>query len=114
MLRELVSEIIVLIKDKEEKTTHIAELQSELNVKIEEIANKDGLLTEKENIISTKDNAIANLQSELEIKIKEVEDKDLLLAEQNKEAARLQEQASLKLDEVKVIIEELKGLIVNA
>ena len=46
--------------------------------------------------------------------IKEVEDKNRLLAEQNEEMARLQEQASLKLDEVKAIIEELKGLIVNA
>ena len=43
-----------------------------------------------------------------------MEDKDLLLAEQNKEVTRLQEQASLKLDEVKAIIEELKGLIANA
>ena len=43
-----------------------------------------------------------------------MEDKELLLAEQNKEVARLQEQASLKLDEVKAIIEELKGLIANA
>ena len=76
--------------------------------------SKYNLLTEKENIISIKDNDIANLQSELEIKIKEVNDKTLLLAEQNKEVARLQEQASLKLDEVKAIIEELKGLIVNA
>ena len=41
-------------------------------------------------------------------------DKTLLLAEQNEEVARLQEQASLKLDEVKAIIEELKGLIINA
>ena len=45
---------------------------------------------------------------------KEVEDKEHLLSEQNKEVARLQEQASLKLDEVKAIIEELKGLIANA
>ena len=114
MLRELGNEIIELFKDKEEKNTQIAELQAELNVKIEEITNKDNLLTEKENTISTKDNDIANLQSELEIKIKEVNDKDLLLAEQNEEVARLQEQSSLKLDEVKAIIEELKGLIANA
>ena len=46
--------------------------------------------------------------------LKEVEDKDYLLVEQNKEVVKLQEQASLKLDEVKTIIEELKGLIVNA
>ena len=114
MLRELGNEIIELFKDKEEKNTQIAELQAELNVKINEIASKDSLLAEKENIISIKDNDIANLQSELKIKIKEVEDKDLLLAEQNKEVTRLQEQASLKLDEVKAIIEELKGLIANA
>ena len=44
----------------------------------------------------------------------QVEDKDYLLVEQNKEVVKLQEQASLKLDEVKTIIEELKGLIVNA
>ena len=43
-----------------------------------------------------------------------MEDKNRLLAEQNKEMTRLQEQASLKLGEVKAIIEELKGLIVNA
>ena len=79
MLRELGNEIIELFKDKEEKNTQIA-----------------------------------NLQSELEIKIKEANDKTLLLAEQNKEVARLQEQADLKLDEVKAIIEELRGLIVNA
>ena len=94
--------------------TQISELQAELNVKIKEIANKDNLLAEKENTVSTKDNAIANLQFELEIKIKEVEDKNRLLAEQNEEIVRLQEQASLKLDEVKAIIEELKGLIANA
>ena len=114
MLRELGNEIIELFKDKEEKNTQIAELQAELNAKIEEITNKDNLLIEKENVISTKDNAIVNLQSELEIKIKEVEDKNRLLAEQNEEIVRLQEQASLKLDEVKAIIEELKGLIANA
>ena len=94
--------------------TQISELQAELNVKINEIAIKDSLLTEKENIVSIKDNDIANLQSELEIKIKEVEDKNRLLTEQNEEVARLQEQSSLKLDEVKAIIEELKGLIANA
>ena len=114
MLKELGHEIIELFKEGEAKDTQISELQTELNVKINEIASKDSLLAEKENIISIKDNDIANLQSELEIKIKEVEDKDLLLAEQNKEMTRLQEQASLKLDEVKAIIEELKGLIVNA
>ena len=114
MLKELGNEIIELFKEGEAKDTQISELQAELNVKINEIASKDSLLTEKENIISIKDNDIANLQSELKIKIKEVEDKDLLLAEQNKEVTRLQEQASLKLDEVKAIIEELKGLIVNA
>ena len=37
-----------------------------------------------------------------------------LLTEQNEEVARLQEQSSLKLDEVKAIIGELKELIVNA
>ena len=114
MLKELGNEIIELLKEMEAKDTQISELQAELNVKIEEIANKDNLLAEKENTISTKDNDIANLQSELEIKIKEVEDKNRLLAEQNEEIVRLQEQASLKLDEVKAIIEELKGLIANA
>ena len=114
MLKELGNEIIELFKAGEVKDTQIAELQAELNVKIEEITNKDNLLTEKENTISTKDNDIANLQSELEIKIKEVSDKDLLLAEQNEEVARLQEQASFKLDEVKAIIGELKCLIINA
>ena len=114
MLKELGNEIIELFKDREEKNTQISELQAELNVKIEEITNKDNLLTEKENTISTKDNDIANLQSELEVKIKEVNDKNRLLAEQSKEVARLQEQSGLKLDEVKAIIEELKGLIVNA
>ena len=114
MLKELGNEIIELFKAGEVKDTQIAELQAELNVKIEEIANKDNLLAEKENTISTKDNDIANLQSELEVKIKEVNDKGLLLAEQNEEVDRLQKQASLKLDEVKAIIEELKGLIANA
>ena len=114
MLKELGNEIIELFKEGEAKDTQISELQAELNVKINEIASKDSLLAEKENIISIKDNDIANLQSELQNKIKEVEDKEHLLAEQNKEVARLQEQASLKLDEVKAIIEELKGLIANA
>ena len=114
MLKELGNEIIELFKEGEAKDTQIAELQAELNVKINEIVNKDSLLAEKENIISIKDNAIANLQSELQNKIKEVEDKDHLLAEQNEEIVRLQEQASLKLDELKSIIEELKGLIINA
>ena len=114
MLRELGNEIIELFKAGEVKDTQISELQAELNVKINEIASKDSLLAEKENAIFTKDNDIANLQSELEIKIKEVKDKNRLLAEQNEEIVRLQEQASLKLDEVKAIIEELKGLIVNA
>ena len=114
MLRELGNEIIELFKAGEVKDTQIAELQAELNVKNDEISNKDNLLAEKDSVISAKDNDIANLQSELENKIKEVNDKDLLLAEQNKEVTRLQEQASLKLDEVKAIIEELKGLIANA
>ena len=82
--------------------------------KAEKTVLKESIIIEKENIISAKDNDIANLQSELEIKIKEVNDKNLLLAEQNEETTRLQEQASLKLGEVKAIIEELKGLIANA
>ena len=114
MLKELGNEIIELFKEMEAKDTQISELQAELNVKIQEIENKDNLLTEKGNIISAKDNDIVNLQSELEIKIKEVEDKNHLLIEQNEEIVRLKEQSGLKLDEVKAIIEELKGLIVNA
>ena len=100
MLQELGKEIMALLEEKEGKDFQIAELKKEneeLRVAIEPL-----------NV------QIANLQSELEIKIKEVNDKDLLLAEQSEEVAKLQEQASLKLDEVKVMIEELKGLIVNA
>ena len=73
MLKELGNEIIELFKAEEVKDTQIAELkkeneslkvsveplntqiselQTELNVKINEIASKDSLLTEKENIIS--------------------------------------------------------------
>ena len=100
MLRELGNEIIELFKEGEAKDTQIAELRREnevLRVSVEPLNAQ-----------------IAELQSELEVKIKEVEDKNRLLAEQNEEVAILQEQASLKLDEVKTIIEELKGLIVNA
>lgn len=135
MLQELGREIMTLLEEKEVKDTQIAELRREneglranaepLNAQIFELQGQIASLEEeknvalqtiqdKENTISTKDNTIANLQSELEIKIKEVEDKKRLLDEQNKEVARLQEQSSLKLDEVKAIIEELKGLIVNA
>ena len=100
MLRELGNEIIELFKEGEAKDTQIAELRREnevLRVSVEPLNAQ-----------------IAELQSELEVKIKEVEDKNRLLAKQNEEVARLQEQADLKLDEVKAIIEELKGLIVNA
>ena len=72
MLKELGNEIIEIFKEGEVKDTQIAELkkendglkvsveslnaqiselQLELNVKIEEIKNKDNLLTKKENKI---------------------------------------------------------------
>ena len=63
MLRELGNEIIELFKAGEVKDTQIAELQAELNVKIEEITNKDNLLTEKENKIVELNNEITTLNN---------------------------------------------------
>ena len=65
MLRELGNEIIELFKAGEVKDTQIAELQAELNVKIEEITNKDNLLTEKENKIVELNNEIMTLNNSI-------------------------------------------------
>ena len=57
--------------------------------------------------MAEKENKIIELQSELKNKIKEMEVKDIKIAE-------LQKQADLRLNEVKAIVDELKGLIANA
>ena len=100
MLRELGNEIIELFKAGEVKDAQIAELRrenEELRVSIEPL-----------NV------QIANLQAELEAKVEEIADKDALLAEKENKIVELQEQADLKLNEVKAIVDELKGLIANA
>ena len=100
MLQELGNEIIELFKEVEVKDAQIAELRrenEELRVSIEPL-----------NV------QIANLQAELEAKVEEIADKDALLAEKENKIVELQEQADLKLNEVKAIVDELKGLIANA
>ena len=100
MLKELGKEIMALLEEKEGKDVQIAELKKEneeLRAAVEPL-----------NV------QIANLQAELETKVEEITDKDALLAEKENKIVELQEQADLKLNEVKAIVDELKGLIANA
>ena len=100
MLKELGKEIMALLEEKEGKDVQIAELEKEneeLRAAVEPL-----------NV------QIANLQAELEAKVGEIAGKDALLVEKENKIVELQEQADLKLNEVKAIVDELKGLIANA
>ena len=88
MLQELGREIMLLLEEKEGNDAQIAELKKE---------NEELRAT-----VEPLNAQITNLQAELENKAKNIK------------IAELQEQANLKLDEIKAIVAELKELIANA
>ena len=135
MLKELVNEVIELLNEAEAKDNRISELQAQVQNLINIINNKNeenkllndqitALQLEKEKL--QRDLEIANSTivekennvKELEVNVSTCEERiDILEGNVSKLEAdilNLQVQADLKLDEVKVIVEELKGLIVNA
>ena len=121
MLRELGNEIIELLNGVEAKDNRIIELEnenvklkeantplnaqvSELQVKLEvankEITSLNGAVEEKEVIIVRYEDRIKVLEEEV--------------TQLTTRVSELQVQSNLKLDEVKVIVEELKELVANA
>ena len=121
MLKELANEIIELLNESDVKDVRIAELENEnaelketnkpLNTQILElqakleVANKEitslnGAVEEKEVIIVRYEDRIKVLEEEV--------------TQLTTSVSELQTQADLKLEEVKSIVKELKGLIVNA
>ena len=128
MLKELGNEIIELFKANEVKDTQIAELRREneglraniepLNAQISELQGQIASLEEEKNVtlqtIQDKENTINSLNTQIVELQGQIENLTATINSKNEENRLLNEQASLKLDEVKAIIKELKGLIVNA
>ena len=93
MLRELANEIIGLLNESDAKDARIAELEEENKLLNDQII---ALQLEKEKLqgdLEVANNSISQLRTDI---------------------SNLQIQADLKLDEVKNIVEDLKGLIANA
>lgn len=100
MLKNLANEINNLLLDNEEKTQEILSLNSNidsLNITIEALQN------ENQNLLDVK--------VELINRILELEEQILSL---NVEKEKLKLQSNIKLDELRIIVGELKGLIANA
>ena len=100
MLKNLANEINNLLLDNEGKTQEILSLNSNidsLNATIEALQN------ENQNLLDVK--------VELTNRILELEEQILSL---NVEKEKLELQSNIKLDELRTIVEELKGLIANA
>ena len=110
--------VLQSIRDKENIINSLNAQTVELQGQIENLTNVLNSKNEENRLLKEQ---TVKLRSELDVKVKEVVDKDYLIAEQEKEintkglkVAELQAQADLKLDEVKNIVEDLKGLIANA
>ena len=100
MLKNLANEINNLLLDNEGKTQEILSLNSNidsLSITIETLQN------ENQNLL--------DMKAELTSRILELEEQVLSL---NAEKEKLELQSNIKLDEIRVIVEELKGLITNA
>jgi hypothetical protein len=100
MLKNLANEINNLLLDNEEKTQEILSLNSNinsLNIAIEVLQNEN--------------QSLLVVKAELTNRILESEEQVLSL---NAEKEKLELQSNIKLDELRTIVEELKGLIANA
>lgn len=100
MLKNLANEINNLLLDNEEKTQEILSLNSSigsLSITIETLQNEN--------------QSLLDVKAELTSRILELEEQVLSL---NVEKEKLELQSNIKLDELRTIVEELKGLITNA
>ena len=100
MLKNLANEINNLLLDNEGKTQEILNLNSSinsLNTTIEALQNEN--------------QSLLVMKAELTNRILELEEQILSL---NVEKEKLELQSNIKLDELRTIVEELKGLITNA
>ena len=107
MLKELVNEIIELLNESDVKDTQINELRAEVEGLKVQIAQLKQELEIANNSIVELNNEVISLNNIIIEKDGIISNKDIKILE-------LQEQANLKLDEVKTIVEELKGMIINA
>ena len=107
MLRELVNEIVELLNESDVKDTQINELRAEVEGLMVQIAQLKQELEIANNSIVELNNEVISLNNIIIEKDGIISNKDIKILE-------LQEQANLKLDEVKTIVEELKGMIINA
>ena len=107
MLRELVNEIVELLNESDVKDTQINELRAEVEGLKVQIAQLKQELEIANNSIVELNNEVISLNN---INI----EKDGIISNKDIKILELQEQANLKLDEVKTIVEELKGMIINA
>ena len=97
MLKNLANEINNLLLDNEGKTQEILSLNSNidsLNITIEVLQNEN--------------QSLLGVKAELTNRILELEEQLLSL---NAEKEKLELQSNIKLDELRIIVEELKGLI---
>ena len=100
MLKNLANEINNLLLDNEGKTQEILNLNSNidsLNITIEVLQNEN--------------QSLLGVKAKLTNRILELEEQILSL---NVEKEKLEFQSNIKLDELRIIVEELKGLITNA
>jgi chromosome segregation ATPase len=100
MLKNLVNEINNLLLDNEEKTQEILSLNSSINS-----------LNTAIEVLQNENQSLLDVKVELTNRILELEEQVLSL---NAEKEKLELQSNIKLEEVKTIVEELKGLITNA
>ena len=100
MLKNLANEINNLLLDNEEKTQEILNLNSSI----------DSLNTAIE-VLQNENQSLLGVKAELTNRILELEEQLLSL---NVEKEKLELQSNIKLDELRIIVEELKGLIANA
>ena len=100
MLKNLANEINNLLLDNEGKAQEILSLNSNidsLNITIE--------------VLQSENQSLLGVKAELTSRILELEEQILSL---NVEKEKLELQSNIKLDELRIIVEELKGLIANA
>ena len=107
MLRELVNEIVELLNESDVKDTQINELRAE----VEGLKVQTAQLKQELEIAN---NSIVELNNEVISLNNIIIEKDGIISNKDIKILELQEQANLKLDEVKTIVEELKGMIINA
>ena len=107
MLRELVNEIVELLNESDVKDTQINELRAE----VEGLKVQTAQLKQELEIAN---NSIVELNNEVISLNNIIIEKDGIISNKDIKILELQEQANLTLDEVKTIVEELKGMIINA